>query len=310
MNDDIERTLRDSLDRHAGALTSDGEIDDVYRRADHRRARRRSVAVVGSIAIVAAGFIGFATLDSGDGNTDEVALEAATAPPDMPPTTMTIPLSGTGWSCAGYLGSDGYRTYYSDCFQTSWPSGPLAFCATTTVVPSIPVTTIPMTTIPTESNANATVEANACDVGPPAYEPQCFVNTTTTMPVVASTTTSIAVAIGSVPGPQNATAEAVACSTYSAETMPPTSGPPASGPPIDFTNCVTSTTTSTSLPPELTAPNEQQYVVVPGDSIYSIAARFRIDPWVIANYNTWPECVDHPLFVGDVVLIPPGAAIP
>jgi hypothetical protein len=30
----------------------------------------------------------------------------------------------------------------------------------------------------------------------------------------------------------------------------------------------------------------------------------------LASYNGWPEGIDDPIFVGDVVLIPPGAAIP
>jgi hypothetical protein len=52
-------------------------------------------------------------------------------------------------------------------------------------------------------------------------------------------------------------------------------------------------------------PQEQQYVVVEGDSLFSIAAVFDIDPTVLVNYNSWPEGIDHPIFPGDVVKIPP-----
>jgi LysM repeat protein len=281
MNDDLEHTLRDSLDRHAvGASASGGNVDDVYRRADRRHARRRSMAVIGSIAALIGGVVGFAMFAAGDGDSSEVALEAGTGLPEMPTTTMTIPTAGVGWSCSGYLGSDGYRTYFSDCFQTTWTAGPPGFCTTTTV----PVTTIPPATAPATNVANATAEAVLCTAPATGYQPECLPTvSTTTSP--ASTTTSIGVGIGTLPGPSNPAEEAVACTTYSFETAPPTTVPT----------------------PMM---SEQVYVVVAGDSLLSIAGLYGMDVETLVNYNAWVEGVNHPIFVGDVVKIPPGAAIP
>jgi LysM repeat protein len=74
-------------------------------------------------------------------------------------------------------------------------------------------------------------------------------------------------------------------------------------------------TTTTTVPPSGTAedgtsPVEQQYTVVAGDAVYSIATRYGVDPVELANYNKWTEGINHPINVGDVVLIPPGAKVP
>jgi hypothetical protein len=53
---------------------------------------------------------------------------------------------------------------------------------------------------------------------------------------------------------------------------------------------------------------EQQYPVVAGDSLVSIARRYGISVDILIAYNQWPDGVDHVLFPGDIVLIPPFAA--
>ena len=50
---------------------------------------------------------------------------------------------------------------------------------------------------------------------------------------------------------------------------------------------------------------EQQHEVAPGDSLAAIADRYGIDLNTLVNYNAWPEGLDHVIFPGDVVLIPP-----
>jgi LysM repeat protein len=74
-------------------------------------------------------------------------------------------------------------------------------------------------------------------------------------------------------------------------------------------------TTTTTLPPDLSADGAisaeaQVYTVVAGDAVYSIASKFDVDPVEMANFNDWPEGVNHFLAVGDVVNIPPGGKIP
>ncbi|MDJ0768055.1 MAG: LysM peptidoglycan-binding domain-containing protein [Ilumatobacter sp.] len=73
------------------------------------------------------------------------------------------------------------------------------------------------------------------------------------------------------------------------------------------------TTTTTTVPESLEGgrnPDAQSYTVQSGDSVFKIADTFDVDPEVLANFNSWPEGVQHPLFVGDIVNIPPGAAAP
>ncbi len=50
------------------------------------------------------------------------------------------------------------------------------------------------------------------------------------------------------------------------------------------------------------------YTVVAGDSVFQIADRFEITPVELADFNKWREGVDHPLYQGDVILLPPNAS--
>lgn len=57
-------------------------------------------------------------------------------------------------------------------------------------------------------------------------------------------------------------------------------------------------------------PNEQQYTVASGDSVSKIASLFGIEATVLANYNAWPEGIQHPIFPGDIIKIPPNSKVP
>lgn len=50
---------------------------------------------------------------------------------------------------------------------------------------------------------------------------------------------------------------------------------------------------------------EQQYTVIAGDSITSIARRYRLSMRTLVAYNEWPDGDAHLIFPGDIVLIPP-----
>lgn len=88
--------------------------------------------------------------------------------------------------------------------------------------------------------------------------------------------------------------------------------------PTSFVTLVPATTTTTTTVPETetgaegptTADGEQSYTVVAGDSVYRIAEIHGVDPEVLAQYNEWPEGVQHFLSVGDTVRIPPGSQVP
>jgi LysM repeat protein len=80
-------------------------------------------------------------------------------------------------------------------------------------------------------------------------------------------------------------------------------------PPITTT---TTTTVPTVVPGDgaVIDPNEQTYTVQSGDSVYKIANLYGIEPAVLANYNSWPEGINHFLSVGDIIKVPPGAQAP
>jgi len=72
----------------------------------------------------------------------------------------------------------------------------------------------------------------------------------------------------------------------------------------------TTTTLPTAVPDWQVSPTEQSYVVVAGDSVYKIARKHGITPDALVNYNAWTDGINHPLFQGDVVKIPPNSKVP
>jgi LysM repeat protein len=75
------------------------------------------------------------------------------------------------------------------------------------------------------------------------------------------------------------------------------------------TTTTTTIATSSGVPGE-TVPGEQSHTVQSGDSVYKIANQYGIEPTVLANYNSWPEGINHFLSVGDIIKVPPGAQVP
>jgi LysM repeat protein len=59
-----------------------------------------------------------------------------------------------------------------------------------------------------------------------------------------------------------------------------------------------------------TVAGTQVYEVRSGDFLGGIANDYGIPPESIANFNQWDEGVEHMLHPGDVINIPPGAAVP
>ena len=99
-DEDLERTLEESLDHHAARLRqSRGFIGDVRQRVVRRRARKRRIAVIGSVAFVAAGVGGLWLLQA----TGDDQLSVST-PSEPPATTTTPPVPR--WGCTGAAGTD------------------------------------------------------------------------------------------------------------------------------------------------------------------------------------------------------------
>ena len=100
----LHDVLRGSLAHHAEHLGEpSADIATVWFRVDRRRARRRGIAVVGSVAAVAAGAAGIMLVAN--------------------PSGSTVPLDGSdgsaalAWACTGPLGSDGTYDYFEACDQ-------------------------------------------------------------------------------------------------------------------------------------------------------------------------------------------------
>lgn len=67
----------------------------------------------------------------------------------------------------------------------------------------------------------------------------------------------------------------------------------------------------TTLPPEgAIDPNEQIYVIVPGDSVSRIATIHGITMDQLVQYNQWTDGINHNLIPGAEVKIPPNAKVP
>lgn len=77
---------------------------------------------------------------------------------------------------------------------------------------------------------------------------------------------------------------------------PPTTTVPTTPPPPS-TDASGAIITTTTLPTD--------YVVRANDSVYKIAARFGLDPQVLADLNGWDDGVKHTILPGDTILIRP-----
>ena len=78
--------------------------------------------------------------------------------------------------------------------------------------------------------------------------------------------------------------------------------------PLSSTNYATTPPSVITTPdPANTQPPPIAYTVKAGDSVYGIASSYKMSPDELASYNNWPEGVNHPLIVGETVLIPASA---
>jgi len=75
---------------------------------------------------------------------------------------------------------------------------------------------------------------------------------------------------------------------------------------------VTTTTTGTTTRPEPGDPvaGEQEYEVQAGDFLALIAEKFDVGVDEIVNYNQWADGIEHGLFPGEIIKIPPGGRVP
>ena len=128
---DVERLVARSLQERTAALQPPApDLDGVWSHLDRRRNRRRHVAVVGSLAAVALGAFGFATLGQASPESSPVAGPEVTA--------TTVPGGQMAWRCTNPIvtvadASD--ASYFATCESVLLDGG------TTVIEVSVPTTT-------------------------------------------------------------------------------------------------------------------------------------------------------------------------
>jgi hypothetical protein len=254
---DLERLISRSLASRSDVLgvAATGSVDDVHRRVDLRRGRRRHVAAFGATAMLAIGAFALTAVGSSDPSTVPLQPADGSDGPDLQ----------AAWRCTGQLDlSDGTDAVY------------FASCESTAIVDGIPMVSVPALSVP--RYVDTTI---ACDA--PSTDP------TMTLPCQPG------------PTPTEAPIDCFGDEDHFI-TSPCVTSPPEFDPNSDGPTCTPDTGDGVEC--ALTG-FEQQYPVVAGDSLVSIARRYGISVDILIAYNQWTDGVDHVLFPGDIVLIPP-----
>lgn len=156
-HDDLERLISGSLaSRSDGLGRADQSLDDVHRRVESRRSRRRQGAAFGAVATLVVGAFALTAIGSSDPTTVPLAAPVADAG-----TPSTVPAA---WRCIGQLpiaDADG-ASYFEHCEPATTEGG---ITATTEVPP--PTTTIVCPADELDADA-AAVSTVPCAWGPPS----------------------------------------------------------------------------------------------------------------------------------------------
>lgn len=269
----LDETLTETFARRSravGPLT--GDLADVVRRAHHRRTKRRTLTAMTSIAILAAGVGGLVGL--GQLGDDAPARSAG-----GPSTTVAGP-AGAWFVCHGERTDDAGRRRYDWCELETGYANPLWSCTGPIADPAV--------------DGDDRPRFESCSAVGEAFDDNFFCTSGTlvepapSIPCFAPPTTAI---VGTLPPlPTDPVAPF--------PSVPTPSLPGSTVPPVPATTAVACTDCGS-------APDEQIYAVVAGDSLAGIAERFGIRLDQLLQYNGWTA--DQVLLVGTVVRIPPGS---
>lgn len=316
-----------------------GDVADVYRRAARRRAKRRTLTAVGSVAIVAAGIGGLLAV----GQIDRDTARSAGGP-----VTTLLGDTGSWYVCSEDLPQPDGSTLYGWCELESGYANPAWRCSgevpdpamdgddrprfqSCTAVAEAYPTVEPMCVAPTYPPTTAMTEPTL-----PPYPgttpplPPCDAEC---IPMFTPATTAVAVGPSDVPSPPTiedtvappecaiTSGFPVTAPTTVPGTLPPFlsvtgSSAPESSVPLATTTTVLlpNDTASANTGPECTdcpgvSPVEQTAVVKAGDSLASIASTYGVAIEHLVAYNQWPDGTGHVLVVDDIVKIPPNALL-
>jgi LysM repeat protein len=318
-DDDLERLISTSLASRSDAVeAATGSIDDVHRRVDLRRGRRRHVAAFGATTMLAVGAFALTTF----GSSDPTIVPLAAPNSDI----GSLPDMQEVWRCTGPVApmDDQGASYFAHCEQTSIdgtvdgtaPMTSLALLPTTTIACPVPATDTPVTTMPCTWGPPPTVivECSArsrpadvtvpCGTAPPAQEVVHLVEAGDTLASISEAygiPIEEIVALNPWSGPSDVTliegeTIVIALTPITATSIVPT-------------DLVTTTTmmmqTTTSIGGRVQ--QEQEYIIQAGDSLGSIAEAFDVTLEQLVNYNQFDDGINHLLLPGESLLVPPGA---
>ncbi len=292
-DDDLEQLISGSLASRSERIGSTGHsLDDVHRRVELRRGRRRHVAAFGATAMLAAGAFALTAIGSSDPAVTPLVPADAADQADVQ----------TAWRCTGQLdvsdGSD--ATFFADCQFAAVDANGAVISVPVSTVPLYPTTTSVCLAAPTTDVAVTTVP---CTWGAPPTTP---VQEVTHQVEAGETLASISAAYG-IPIEEivslNAWGGRSDVTLVEGETIVIALRPisPASTVPVP-----TSTTTTTF---DGRFPLEQEYTVQPGDSLVSISDMFGITLEQLINYNQFADGADHLLVPGERLFVPPNAFV-
>lgn len=282
-HDDLERLISGSLaSRSERAGTAAHSLDDVHRRVDLRRGRRRHVAAFGATAVLAAGAFALTAIGSSDPSVTPLVPADAVDQADV----------RTAWRCTGQLDvtDDQGASYFAHCEQVT------ADDSVSATIPLYPTTTI--------------VWYDCSPTSSPAVTDPC--GTTPVQEVThrvgaGETLASISAAYGIT------IEEIVAVNPWGGRTdvtlvegetiviaLRPIWPPPPTEPEL-----MPTTTTIAGR-----SAVEQEHTIRSGDSLASIADLYGITIEQLINYNQFDDGADHVLLPGDRLLVPPAALVP
>jgi LysM repeat protein len=312
-DDDLERLISTSLAARSDAVeAATGSIDDVHRRVDLRRGRRRHVAAFGATTMLAVGAFALTTF----GSSDPTIVPLAAPNSDI----GSLPDMQEVWRCTGPVAptDDQGVSYFAHCEQASIdrtvdgtaPMTSLALLPTTTIACPVPATDTPVTTVP-------------CTWGPP---PTVIVECSP-----RSRPADVTVPCGTAPRLQEATHRVQAGETLASiseaygipieeiialnpwggssevtlvegETIVIALTPiaPATTVPTDLT------VTATTLPAQPSS-GVARYTIRDGDTIVSLANTFNVSVEAIVEANSTVANGDATLRSGDTIHVPRNA---
>jgi LysM repeat protein len=306
----LERTIETSLTQHSSRLgSSSGRLSDVMARVERRRNRRRSVAVVGSLAAITVGVLGIASVSGRSPDQLPGAAKASTDQPSAPDATSYVitdassNLSQAVWACQTPI------TYFdpqpaTEYFKSCGPVGEIYEVVAGDSLASI----AEMFGFAIDHVAQYNGWEDDIDI---VLEPGAIVMIPREYPVPPPTIAPLECSALAVPATNPPNSDVLV------STPVPTLAPLESAcsyvedvPPTTVVECAPGTTVPNPFlgcDGEIRSTVEQSWIVEPFDSIASIADASGVSMEVLLNYNTWSA--NHVLLVSDVVMIPPNALL-